>query len=95
MRIIKSVHEFEESHAKGKTDSDGSAHVKKYILGTKKDIKPPKKTLDDDDLSSLQQYDAGGKTIYIDEVSALSAYGVREIFEKILEEVVSVAGSGK
>lgn len=95
MRIIKSVHEFEESHAKGKTDSDGSAHVKKYILGTKKDLKPPKKTLDDDDLASLQQFDAGGKTIYIDEVSALSAYGVNEIFAKILDEVVNVAGLGK
>ncbi len=80
LKIIKSVHDFEESHAKGKTDDQGNAHVKKYVLGTKKDIKPIAKVLSDEDFKNLMDLNIGFNTIEINEVSALSGHGIREVF---------------
>ena len=52
LKIIKAVHEFEESNALGKEDEEGS-RVQKYVIGTKKDLKREKRVLDIDDMREL------------------------------------------
>ena len=52
LKIIKSVHDFEESYSKGRAQ-DGSLHVMKYVLGSKKDLKPHKQVLSDEELEQL------------------------------------------
>ena len=41
LKIFKSVHEFEEAQALGKGE-DEIQRVYKYVIGTKKDLKPAK-----------------------------------------------------
>ena len=51
MRIIQSVVEQERSNALGqKDDEESSPYVMKYVVGTKKDLKPQKKVLSVEDL---------------------------------------------
>ena len=82
--------EFEKSNNLGrKEDDEGSAaKIMKYVLGSKKDLKPQKKVLDEDDLKDLQALDEND-SISLQEVSALTNYGVKEVFDAILTEVVS------
>lgn len=49
--MIATVTEFEKSNALGaKDDEEDNSKVMKYVLGTKKDIKPHKKVLEQEDL---------------------------------------------
>jgi len=84
------VIEFERSNALGRKedDEDSAPKVMKYVLGTKKDLKPQKKVLEEEDLRALQGWD-DNDTVSLQEVSALTNYGIHEVFENILLEVVS------
>lgn len=51
IKMIATVTEFEKSNALGaKDDEEDNSKVMKYVLGTKKDIKPHKKVLEQEDL---------------------------------------------
>lgn len=81
--------DFERSNAKSaKDDEEDNSKVMKYVLGTKKDLKSHKKVLEDEDLRDLQENDING-CISLQEVSALTNYGIQEVFDNILVEVVS------
>jgi len=65
----------------------------KYVLGSKKDLKPHKQVLEDTELEELSSYNSHDK-INLQEVSALTAQGIHEVFDSILEEVVGAADLG-
>lgn len=91
LKIIRSVHDFEESYAKGRS-GDG-LYVMKYVLGSKKDLKPHKQVLEDRELEELNTLNSHDK-INLQEISALTAYGIKEVFDNILDEVVGAADLG-
>lgn len=78
LKIIKSVYDFESSYNLGKKDDDDDK-VYKYVLGTKKDLKEHKRVLTDEDMEALYNYNED-HSISLQEVSALTAYGVDEVF---------------
>ena len=87
------MHEFEEAEALGKEEEDSNMRVHKYVIGTKKDLKPSKKVLSEEDMTTLQSYNSNN-TISLQEVSSLTAYGIQEVFTSIIDEVVGqVTGS--
>lgn len=89
IKMVNTVTEFERTNALGaKEDEDDAVKVMKYVLGNKKDLKPYKKVLEQDDLRSLQENDIDG-CISLQEVSALTNYGIQEVFQNIIDEVVS------
>ena len=92
LKIIRSVHEMEESLALGHED-DPNARVKKYVIGTKKDLKQQKKLLTVEDMQGLAEFNHYD-TIRLQEVSALTAYGIQEVFSSIIDEVVGAGAPG-
>ena len=86
LKIIQSVSEFEESYALGKEEEDGS-RVMKYVIGTKKDLKREKRVLGEAEMVALSEWNQYN-TISLQEVSALTAYGIHEVFMSLIEEVV-------
>ena len=86
IKIIQSVSEFEESNALGKEEEEGS-RVMKYVIGTKKDLKREKRVLGVQEMSDLSKWNQDN-TISLQEVSALTAYGIHEVFMSLIEEVV-------
>ena len=108
LKIIQSVHEMEESLdqifqaslrevffvslALGHED-DPNARVKKYVIGTKKDLKQQKKLLTVEDMQKLAEFNHYD-TIRLQEVSALTAYGIQEVFSSIIDEVVGAGAPG-
>jgi len=79
LKIIKSVVAFEESYSKGREDDD-SLHAWMYVLGSKKYLKPPSQVLTEQDLVDLQELNSHDK-IDLKEVSALTAYGIKDVFD--------------
>ena len=86
LKIIQSVSEFEESNALGKEEEEGS-RVMKYVIGTKKDLKREKRVLGVPEMTDLSKWNQDN-TISLQEVSALTAYGIHEVFMSLIEEVV-------
>lgn len=83
---------MEESLALGHED-DPNARVKKYVIGTKKDLKQQKKLLTVEDMQGLAEFNHYD-TIRLQEVSALTAYGIQEVFSSIIDEVVGAGAPG-
>lgn len=52
----------------------------KYVIGNKKDLKLRKGVLSQEDLDKLNAYD----DVYFQEVSALTNYAVREVFDEVI-----------
>ena len=52
IKIIRSVHEFEESNMLGREETENSRAMK-YVIGTKKDLKEKKRVLDEKEMTDL------------------------------------------
>ena len=89
LKMIETVTEFEKSIGQGAKQDEGSTGVLKFVLGNKKDLKPHKKVLEEEDLRLLSDQDINS-CIRLQEVSALTNYGVREVFQSIISEVVKI-----
>ena len=92
LKVIKSVDEFEVSNALGREELEGSRAMK-YVIGTKKDLKAQKRVLEENDMIDLQKYNTDN-TISLQEVSALTAYGIHEVFMNLIDEVIGQAAPG-